>query len=226
MKSKTFSLIIGLALFTVAAQAQDGVSFGLRAGVDFQNINGKNFFGDNLENDLVARYHAGINVELPLAPGFHLQPGLLFTTKGAKGTDNFLGQNVTTTVNLSYIEVPVNLLFKPELGTGRMLLGFGPYVAFGVGGKATTESGGVSGEVDIEFKNEVDEGDPEGVFYAKRVDSGANLLVGYEFMGGLSFQLNAQLGLADINPEDRTITEKDETSFKNTGFGLSLGYRF
>ncbi|HEX2533115.1 MAG TPA: PorT family protein, partial [Chitinophagaceae bacterium] len=55
----------------------------------------------------------------------------------------------------------------------------------------------------------------------KRFDAGGNLLAGYEFANRLSFQLNAQLGLVDINPK-----MNDESKWRNTGFGVSLGYRF
>ena len=45
--------------------------------------------------------------------------------------------------------MPLNFLYKPMLGQGRLLMGFGPYVALGVGGKATYEGGGSSLSEDI-----------------------------------------------------------------------------
>jgi hypothetical protein len=63
------------------------------------------------------------------------------------------------------------------------------------------------------------------VLYIKPVDAGANLLFGYEFSNKLSFQVNAQLGLTKINPQYDGVTN-DKRSAKNTGFGLSAGYRF
>ncbi len=42
---------------------------------------------------------------------------------------------------------------------------------------------------------------------------------------GVFLQLNAQLGLFKINPEHSWDTG-DKTSYKNTGYGLSIGYRF
>jgi hypothetical protein len=46
--------------------------------------------------------------------------------------------------------------------------------------------------------------------------------------GGIFLQLNGQLGMLKINPEDKRIITvySDKLSVKNTGFGLSLGYRF
>jgi hypothetical protein len=42
---------------------------------------------------------------------------------------------------------------------------------------------------------------------------------------GIFFRLNTQLGMLNINPEDKRIPD-DQSAWKNTGFGLSVGYRF
>jgi len=228
---KRISLIAALfsvALLSNAQQAKEyttGTSFGLRGGVNFQNVNGKDEDGKKLENDLIVGFHIGANAEIPIAPGFYFQPGVLYTMKGAKGTDDFLGQTIKATVRLSYIEVPLNLVYKPTLGTGRLLLGFGPYVAFGIGGEVKYEGGGTTVTQKIKYKKMVMNSDPDDVAYFKPMDAGANFLFGYEFTEKISVQLNAQLGLVKINPEYEGNTN-DQTSAKNTGFGFSLGYRF
>ena len=208
MKAKTlfYSVIAGL-LLTVPALAQSDITFGIRAGVNFQNLNGKDMDGDKLENDLKTGFNAGINAEIPVGIDFYLQPGLLFSTKGAK----YDFQGTETTRNISYLELPINFLYKPELGEGHLLLGFGPYAAFALGGKIK----GAGNDIDMEFGNEIGE--------TKPFDAGANLLAGYEFSNNLSFQLNAGLGL--INMYNR-LDGDSESSVKNTGFGVSLGYRF
>ena len=152
---KNILLMVCLAFagLTAIAQEKSGLSFGLRAGVNFQNINGKNENGDNLSNKLVPRFHIGANVELPVATDFYLQPGLLFSTKGAKAEEMVGGQMMTEKINLSYLEVPVNFLYKPVLGKGKLLLGFGPYIAFGLGGKVKSEGLGQSSNTTVKFKN-------------------------------------------------------------------------
>lgn len=187
-------------------------SFGIRAGVNFQNINGKDAAGNDLKNDLLTGINAGINAEIPLSSGFYLQPGALYSTKGAKWANG-------SKVKLSYIEVPVNFVYKPILGAGNMLLGFGPYVGFGVAGKVQPANGN---STDVKFTKEYDA--TSGAPQFKRFDAGGNLLAGYEFANNVSFQVNAQLGLADINP--KTTAANDKTKLNNTGFGFSLGYRF
>ena len=137
MKSKKLFLIALLAMFGFSAMAQEteGISFGLRGGVNFQNINGDDNSGDKLENDLLTGFHAGVVVQVPVAPEFFFQSGLLFTTKGAKA-DDFQDTGLSVELKPSYIELPLNLLYKPLLGQGHLLLGFGPYLAYGIGGKA------------------------------------------------------------------------------------------
>ena len=215
-----FSLLI-LSGFAAQSQAQ-GISFGLRAGFDMQNINGKDFDGDNLELDLVPRFNVGAVVEIPVAPDFYFQPALLFSTKGAKTEEEFLGQDLSLEYNLGYLELPLSLLYKPMLGNGSFFLGFGPYLAYGITGKAEYTVNNVTTEEDIEWTNEYDGMNVLSQF--KPLDFGANVFFGYELASGISFQLNTQLGLVQINPDpDNT---DNETSLKNTGFGVSLGYRF
>ncbi len=203
-------------LITAGAFAQTKTSFGLRAGVNFQNLNGKDINDDKLENKLKTGFNVGVNAEIPVGIDFYVQPGVLFTTKGAKLEDS------DNKINISYIEIPVNFIYKPAIGTGRLIMGFGPYAAFGMGGKVKNENGN---ETDIKFEKKITAAQAiSGTPYLKGFDAGANLLFGYEFANKLSVQLNAGLGLVEINPEIDGVNNNG--SLKNTGFGLSLGYRF
>lgn len=228
---KRISLVTAIVLATIFMQAQEKTSqtgattFGIRAGVNFQNINSKDGNGDKVETDLYTGFHIGVNAEIPIGVDFYFQPGLLYSIKGAKSEDDFLGQPFNTTVKISYLELPLNLLYKPVLGTGHLLLGGGPYVAFGVGGEATYEGGGSSTTEKVKFQKTVSSSDPTDVLYIRPLDAGINMLAGYEFSNKFSFQLNTQLGLAKINPEYEGAPN-DNSSSKNTGFGISLGYRF
>ncbi len=82
MKTKFLTLSAIFILLTITLQAQIG--FGLLGGVNFQNINGKDNSGNKLQNGLLTGFHAGINLNIPVAPEFYFQPGLLFSVKGAK----------------------------------------------------------------------------------------------------------------------------------------------
>lgn len=228
MKTKAISFLVILTLSTSLAFAQStgntGMSFGILGGVNFQNLNGKDYEGDKLENDMILGYHVGVNLQIPIVPEFYFQPGLLFSTKGAKNSEVLLGTEITTTYNLSYLELPLNFVYKGALGNGFVMVGFGPYVGYGFSGKAKMEGGSLSEESDIEFQSTVEPGDPIAVYF-KAFDAGANLFAGYEMANGIFVQLDTQFGMLNINPEYTALTD-DKSSVKNTGFGLSLGYRF
>lgn len=211
MKKKYGILIPAFLMMAFVSQAQEvstGGGISIRAGVNFQNINGENALGEKLENKIKTGFNAGIIGDIPVAPDFYFQPGLLYSAKGAKLENTSDGK-----LSLNYVEMPLNLVYKPMLGTGRLLMGFGPYVAYGVGGKV--ENGGI--ENDVKFEKEA--GSAANTVYFKPFDAGANILFGYEFSNKLSAQLNAQLGLVNINAYN------DDAKYKNTGFGVSLGYR-
>jgi len=225
MKTRQVSLILIFTLLVSTAMAQSDVigktSFAVLGGLNFQNLNGEDNSGNKLENDLIVGYHFGVNAQIPVAPQFYFQPGLQFSTKGAENTVSAL----TSTYKLSYVELPLNFVYKALLGNGYFMVGLGPYVAYGVGGKANYEGGSTSSESDIKFKNEIVSGDPLTTVYVKPFDAGGNIFFGYELAGGLFMQLNAQLGMINIKP-DHYLYPDDNSTLKNTGYGLSLGYRF
>jgi len=200
MNMKTGIVIAAfLTCFSAASMAQSPVALGLRGGVNFQNLNGKDAGGSSLDNKLKVGVNVGVTADIPVAaPDYFVQTGLLFSTKGAK-VDMGTSSNK---INLSYLEVPITFLYKPVLGEGRLLLGVGPYLGFAVGGSA--DIGDVSFDDDF-----------------KRFDAGGNLLFGYMFTPKISAQLNAQLGLVNIG--QNTV---GDATIKNTGFGVSLGYHF
>ena len=112
MKTRFFSFLLIFVLSGTLALAQSSgkMGFGLLGGVNFQNLNGKDASGDKLTNDMILGYHAGVNIQIPIAPEFYFQPGLLFSTKGAKNETTVLGTTFTSTTKLMYIELPLNLV--------------------------------------------------------------------------------------------------------------------
>jgi hypothetical protein len=127
---KRISLIAVMVLGTIFSQAQQktshtgGTSFGLRAGVNFQNINGKDENDDKLKNDMLTGFNIGINAEIPVGIDFLFSTRVCFILlKGAKSEDVIPGQSFNTTLKISYLELPLNFLYKPTLGKGHLLIG-------------------------------------------------------------------------------------------------------
>ena len=206
MKKNVILTVVALMAFAVGASAQ---GFGVNAGVNFFNmtkkVDGKK--NDNLK--MTTGFHVGVDQEIAVAPDFYFAPGLQFSTKGAKDK----GEVLDVTTKLSYLEVPLNLVYKPTLGNGNLIVNFGPYLGYGIGGKIKSEVAGTEVNTDVKW------GSDKGEF--KPFDMGANIGFGYMLGGGLSVKFNAQLGLINIKPEG----DSDNLT-KNNGFGLSVGYRF
>ncbi len=219
IKFYTIAALFIVSIFSANAQEMGKTRFAVLGGVNFQTINGKDGNGDILKNKILTGFHIGCNVQIPVAPEFYFQPGIMYSTKGARVTSNYA---VASNYKLSYLEVPMNFVYRGALGKGFVLVGFGPYIGYGIGGRTTS---GTSSRK-IQFKNSIDASDSSSnIPYSKAFDAGANVFAGYEMAGGLFFQLNTQLGMLKINPENKAYPN-DKTAMKNTGFGFSLGYRF
>lgn len=157
---------------------------------------------------MLTSFHLGIIGDFHLGSIVYLQPGILYTGKGSKtqSGDPSSANYSKATSNPSYIEVPVNLVFKtPSISNTRFFFGAGPYFAVGVSGKIKNEGKilGISynNEKDIEFSNddpttlEYEEGAGFGVI--KRFDYGLNGTAGIEGKS-LTFSANYGLGLAKL----------------------------
>jgi hypothetical protein len=145
---------------------------------------------------------------------------LSYVLKGvqADATANLFGQSlrVSAKQSIGYLELPVNLAFAIPVGSHHLVIGAGPYGGYGVSGKTTIQSS-VNSEntteemTDVKFGKQADE--------LKRMDYGANAMVGFIMNNGLMFKLNYSYGLADLSNDS-------QISHKNRYLGLSAAYFF
>jgi hypothetical protein len=232
MKNR-IQIILIFTLFSLTSFAQsdaeisigDRFSFGIYGGINFMNINGTNPNGNALSNSLVPRFTLGINEEIYVAPEFYVQIGLQYITKGTTGNvdykDLLTTRSITRELNLKYIEMPINLLYKQLVGKGKLILGFGPYIGYCIGGTAIFSGNSAPEDTDLKIQEDVPNNENNNLIYFKTMDIGANFLVGYQLANGINLTLNSQLGLVNINSNSSSSLAN-----KNTGFGLILGYRF
>ena len=216
-----FAVIVPQTFAQKKNKIDTGIHFGILGGGGMQTIAGKDYWGERLENKLKPGFHAGGNVMLSIFPDFWFQPGILFSVKGAR--QDIITDDITKTVNLSYIEVPLYLLYRPQLGDGHLLFGLGPYGGYGVYGRERIKSGTITTELIVKFLADASE-QPTTYVYYRGLDAGVNALAGYEFYNGIFLQMNGQIGLLKVNSDYGL--PNDKTSKKNLGFGLSVGYRF
>ncbi len=231
-KQRFFFAALAAFLLSVSISAHAQTTIGVRAGLHLSNARLVDENGEKQDTEVIPRFQIGLTVDIPLVADFYLQPAALYTGKGFKQDGGWLaasGNEFET--RASYIEVPVNLLYKPHFGIGNLLIGAGPYVGYGIGGKWEAEGQILVGDIvlsenygDVIFKNDVSDGEFGNYLYGKPWDYGASILIGYEFLQQLAVQLNAQFGIANLKPEVGGTTR--DGSVRNNGYGISVGYRF
>lgn len=204
-------VLLSAAALLLAGASFAQVKFGITAGPSFSSYTSK-AGGDKETSKLITGLRAGVGVDLPLADEFYIQPSLLYVGKG--GTVEGTVLNVDYKTRIHYLELPINFMYKPEVGNGNLFIGLGPYFAYGLGGKF--EAANAQGD---KVSSDIEWGNDDGQM--KRLDAGANFQVGYEFPMGFNIGLHTDLGLTN----NRGNGDSDNSS-RNTSFGVSVGYKF
>lgn len=189
------------------------VAFGVKGTFAFYNLTIKD---PDVDTKMIPSFNAGVFADIPIADQFYLRPEALFAQKGAKY------DAVDGSLKPSYVEVPVTFLYKGPLGTGKVLVGLGPYIAMGIGGKS--EVIGIS--QDIKYKKEPTIAELALNRYLKPMDFGAKIYAGYQLGAGLGIVLESYLGLTSVNPEITYSGISYGSDMKNVGFGIGLTYGF
>jgi opacity protein-like surface antigen len=192
---------------TAMTQAQSKVTFGVTGGIT--SASQKYGTDDDQEtSDSKIGLTLGGFANIALSDKLTLQPGLNFTQKGGKESVGDVDYSAT----LNYLEIPVNLLYNIEAGSGSVILGAGPTIGYGLSGKSKAEFEGDSESSDIKFGSDEDEDD------YKPFELGLNFVAGYKLSNGLSFALNYNLG--------SNIALGDGAKANNRYFGIRIGYTF
>jgi len=204
MKKINFKMFLFATILLVCGFANAQISFSVRGGMNLSNL-----YGDDAEDaKMKVGYNVGGLVDYEFVPNAGIQSGLVLTAKGAKADV----ENVDATINMLYIEIPVNIIYKIDLNASNTPVKFnvnvGPYLAYGVGGKISIESGGVTASVNT-FSE-------DGGY--KKFDLGLGLGVGFEF-GKITANCGWEMGLINV-------ADAEDTDIKTMNCYLSIGYKF
>lgn len=217
-------LLLLSVFLLVCFSAFSQVRLGIKAGFNLADMKyePKDQTNGTPDAGSLPSFNAGFIADIPLMQGLSLQPGLMVSGKGSKVayTSSNLG-NYTTTINPIYLEVSVNILFKPQIGPGtRFYFGAGPYFATGIAGKqkfsynnAPVIGTGYTGH-NLKFGN--DAGDD-----LKATDIGANVLAGFEFSKGLLVGVQYGIGFTNNVPNGSNNSAK---ILRNKVLSFSVGY--
>jgi hypothetical protein len=163
-----------LILITTSNITQAQTKVGIRAGMNFSNVLMEDENGDKNSTRSIPGFHIGLTVDIPIAADFYLQTAALYSSKGFKQTDSwFSGSDNDLEVTVFYIEMSLNFIYKPQLGSGILLIGAGPYAGYGIDGRWKSETNVVIGDIVTDnygeaiFKNDVMDGEFGNYLYGK-----------------------------------------------------------
>jgi hypothetical protein len=107
-------------------------------------ITGGLFEGEGNNDNSVGHtgYHIDIGLQVPFQRGSQYQccliPSLRFITKGDTWD---MGESGRASINMQYIEMPVDFAYRVVIKKSCLLVGVGVYLAYGIGGKMTGSEG-------------------------------------------------------------------------------------
>ncbi|MEO6669274.1 MAG: outer membrane beta-barrel protein [Ferruginibacter sp.] len=222
--------LMAAMMTAVSIQSFAQPSFGLQVGGNLASTrleteSGSGNSTTKVNTDPRFGFLAGIVTEIPFGP-VSFRPEVNYVQKGFKYNDegSFFGATTTTDNKalLSYIEIPLNVTFNVPAVGSHLFFGLGPTVAWGIGGKYEARStlGGLSGEnqADIKFDGDDDANDDD--IHLKSFEFSGNILAGYKMDNGFTINVGYTLGFSDILPGN------DNSSWKNSGLTLKVGYMF
>lgn len=211
---KKVILVFAFVTFTIgsifaqesSSDFREKLSFGLKAGINISNVYDSQ--GEQFNADPKIGLAAGVFVALPLGKYFGVQPEILFSQKGYKGTGSLLGSNYSYSYTSNYIDVPLLFAIKP---ISMITILVGPQYSFLVKDNYTFNSAIININQENEFEND---------------NIRKNTL---SILGGLDFNFN-RIVIGTRVGWDLQANKGDGTSetprFKNIWYQATIGFRF
>jgi OmpA-OmpF porin, OOP family len=229
-------LIPGICCFsTASSQVRLGILGGLHSAniLETNHIPGWDTTTKKFESG-ISGFQLGAIVEIPLGhKGFYFQPAITYTTKGRqynKNNDSATSVRTDTvyskqTLNLGYIDIPLNFTYKLPLSSGHnkhkvtsyrnnFFISAGPTVSFFNNGKLTSQSLARSTNKYANESDPVTVGKGTGSY--QTVDLGVNARAGFEF-GSVFLNAYFSRGLTNF------YNAPYQGTFHHQLFGASLG---
>jgi hypothetical protein len=91
---------------------RDKLQFGLKIGANYSNVYDTK--GDQFDANAKFGLATGVFIAIPIGTYFGVQPEILYSQKGFKGTVKILENTYKFTRTLSYIDVPIFFALKPS----------------------------------------------------------------------------------------------------------------
>jgi hypothetical protein len=194
-----------LVLATVVVAGAQGVSVGLKGGLNFPSLNAvgldQGVSASNVENS--TGYHVGPFIKVKVSR-IAVQGEVLYSFQETNFNANIGGNNFDVTQRLGYLTVPIMARLYTVAGINLQV---GPQFGFLLNG--TQEDNILGAQTSTDLKNSL-----------KASDIGINVGAGIDLPFGLDLHARYVIGISDIN--DVAGSAKSA----NSQFQVSIGYAF
>ncbi len=240
---KNFKLFLIIGLFTFSLQTQAQIKFGVKAGLNANNI-AQNYKDSENEDatKMTIGYNIGLSAIYSLSDALSLQSGLSLSTKGyafdlKDGLESGESVDGYSRISTTYIEIPVHFTYTIN---EQFSVYAGPYAAFGIGGKwkidATYsydggESDSQKGEIKLKPQfGEMSDSDYDALAEDEEpyngLDFGLNFGVGYKVNEQILVNLGYSLGLGNQLVKFEGNDNYGDNKLSNRVITLSVSYFF
>lgn len=198
------SIGISNAQTNTGSNSRDKVHIGAKIGFNYANVYDSK--GEDFNADAKFGMALGGFISIPIGVYFGVQPELLFSQKGFKGSGKLLGLDYDFKRTTSYIDVPLYFTVKPS---EFITILAGPQMSFLTATKDVFKSG--SATVEQEFDND----------NLRKNTFGASIGVDIN-INHLVLGARANWDLQENNDDGSTSTPR----YKNQWLQATVGYRF
>ena len=208
-------LFIGILSILCISASFAQTRFGVTAGLNSSklSVSGE----ENESMDFKAGLKAGLVADIGISEKFSIIPELLFSQRGGKnGTEEMENDKLeTASLILNYMQLPVNVAYKFDVGYGSKFLIFaGPYLGYGISGKTKVEASHEGKKESQTYDLKFGSGDGE----TKPIDFGINAGIGYQYEK-VFFKVQYNHGLSNLN-------QNPDVKRKNMNVAVTAGYFF
>ena len=196
-------IIILCTTIVISLFAEAQITLGIKAGVTAANqkrIEHEDYYEHSTKAK--AAFHFGVFAEKQIINNLYAQPAIQITGKGASHTSSY--NDVVTRFRITYLGLPLSVIYKHKVVSGKVYAGIGPVMSFALGGKYSQKG---------KSRKLFEEGSDW-----KKSDFGINLLGGFEFNSGLMASVSVQNGFTDIY-------KHEAAKIRNTTINFSVAYK-
>ena len=216
MTKKFYAVLLIVLLTPSYVQAQ--FSFGGRMGYNLTKFSEKDKYQPHDFNKFLEGFQIGVVGEYAVSDAFAIQPVILLTTQRGQYKHS---NTYRTLTKINYLQIPINALYKLNLGDTKLLLQAGAYFGYALSGKRECVGehnfhGFLMSHHECEQKIKFGK-----QHMMKPFDFGLGLGAGLQ-LGNVQAGVGYNIGLANLS----TYHKDWNHSLKNRGWAITLTHFF